>query len=488
MSMKKRPLTEIPQGRTNGPTAATAMPGSRRYHTPQSATTTERRSAYRNGITHVSRPGSARNVLRQLARVTATTTAKRVATPTSTIRDKENVSPIDSDEDVKDDLIKPTSGFNIEESIEEEEDSDLPVAPTPSALLERSDDEDLEQPTVTFLDATHAQSAISRRHQIPLAESSLLYSDPTLPAIDGEGQHESTFLSERGRRAVSEDRTRMSRYSFGSIRMSDFGSELEIRRESDRQQKLAELEAEDDYGAEIVQGAQLGGETEILKGLQVPTPPAIEEIFEVGEVDEEVSFDIGLDQDEGSQLSNADIEESSFNAAQAKIVSQQPQLADTFLELNDESVADPTVEHRDEAAESRRQTLLESMISTAAEKKPKKKLKINQRGNMVPGLPSSLIKRIIHSSQEKANKRKTAFGKDHIKALEQATEWFFEQASQDLETYSSHGRRKKRIDTDDVLLLMRRQRVLKERRELQKMAKEWLPREILNELDLPDHV
>ena len=46
-------------------------------------------------------------------------------------------------------------------------------------------------------------------------------------------------------------------------------------------------------------------------------------------------------------------------------------------------------------------------------------------------------------------------------ALEQATEWFFEQVSEDLDSYASHGRRKKRIDTDDVLLLMRRQRVLR---------------------------
>lgn len=489
MSARKRGLAEISQGRAPTSGFGSATPKSRNFQTPQANTIAQRQPLHRYGNILANQPGSARNVLRRLARATATTTKRRVTTPTNTIRDKENVVPFHGDEDIKDDrLTKPVIGFNIEESIEED-DSDLPVAPTPSALLDASDDEDIEQPTVTFLDITQARSAALHNE-----EFSLLHSDPALPAREDDSHHDSTYLSERGRRALSEDPTRVSRYSFGSIRMSDFGSELEIRRASDRQQKLADLEAEDDYGGEAVSDLYLGGETELLRGLS-EAPVITEDLDEEPEEAGGDSFNVAFDQDESLQPHEPPFEVIEVNAAQTISSRDQPQIADITFEYQGDpiqvgagEITNEMLQPEHELSESRHHTLLESMIATAAEKKPRRKQKLNQRGNMVPGLPSSLMKRIIHDSQEEANKRRTAFGKDHIKALEQATEWFFEQASQDLDAYSSHGRRKKRIDANDVLLLMRRQRVLKGKGELRKMAKDWLPRELLNELNLPDQL
>lgn len=50
---------------------------------------------------------------------------------------------------------------------------------------------------------------------------------------------------------------------------------------------------------------------------------------------------------------------------------------------------------------------------------------------------------------------KTKISKETLAAIEQASEWFFEQASEDLAVYSKHAGRKT-IDESDVITLMRR--------------------------------
>lgn len=472
MSSRKTISTEATQPRTTPSRRELATPSAN-----QSGQRTSTRLRSVRSIRHVGasngHPGSARGILRRLARVTAPTTKRRIVTPTSIPRDKENIAP--EDEDELDDLKTFKPKFNIEESIEED-DSELQIAPTPSALLDYSDDE--EPPTLTFQLFEDARSAKERPSHISL----LPQSDS---ALQDEGEYaddgNSTFLTERGRRAVSEEPTRMSRYSFGSIRMSDFGTELEVARESDRQEKLVIEEMNEDYGTEYGNDVLVDGETEDLRGLQ---PSSSRTLISVGEPPEDA--DAGTNNDFQFALEDYTIDDHAAALVRSR-AADQSQLANPVIATNNTD-EDENVLEQDEtvsATSNRRHALLES-VSAVATAHPRKKIKMNSRGNMVPSLPSSLIKRIVHKSQEKANKRKTTLGKDHMKALEQATEWFFEQVSQDLETYSSHGRRKKRIDADDVLLLMRRQRLLRTDGGLQKLAKEWLPPETLNELDLPD--
>src|SRR5262249_54817216 len=128
-------------------------------------------------------------------------------------------------------------------------------------------------------------------------------------------------------------------------------------------------------------------------------------------------------------------------------------------------------------------------LPTASQPVPRtrrRKMKLTRHGELVPSLPSSLIKRVAIQAQERLGNRRPKLGKDHMKALEQATEWFFEQVGEDLEAYSNHARRKKTIDQSDVLLLMRRQRILQGKGELLKVATELLPGEVVAELDLED--
>ncbi|KAK5938425.1 hypothetical protein PMZ80_009395 [Knufia obscura] len=488
MSNKKRALAELRQPQITPSRREPFTPHA--LHNVQQRTGTRLRSA--RSVRHVDansvRPNSARGILRRLAKITAPTTKRRTLTPTSAVQGKENVVPL-GDGDVDDDVKKPRLNFDIEESIEQD-DSEILVAPTPSALQEDTEEED-EQPTITFLHATDGRSAGEAATRRQSYVSLLPHSDPALLNEHDEEADEddnSTFLTERGRRAVSEEPTRMSRYSFGSIRMSDFGSELEIRRGSDRQQKLAILEADDDYGGgfDLEDDIQLGGETEDLRHIRQSSPQSLVSA-------EEVSQHLPPGANDTFQLDIVD-DVNDVNAQQRAVSGEQPQLADSIVVVDNEEdeehgfvedAQDVPIVPPASASSGRRQTLLESVAATA-KARPKKKLKMNQRGNMVPALPSSLIKRIVHDSQEKAGKRKTTLGKDHMKALEQATEWFFEQVGEDLEAYSQHGRRKKRVSEGDALLLMRRQRVLRNPGELHELAKQWLPRDMLNELELPD--
>lgn len=475
MSASRKSLGGITQSRFNlshqNPATPSVFPPIR------SRTGTQLRSS--RSVRHINantvQPSSARGILRRLAKITAPTTKRRVLTPTTVLDNKENIVPRSDDDDDDDDSKRPKINFDIEESIDDD-GSELLVAPTPSALLDESD-EDEEQPTITFplLGQEHTNKRrFSGVHLLPHSDSAL-QDDP-----DDIDDGNSTFLTEHGRRAISEEPTRVSRYSFGSIRMSDFGSELEIRRQSDRQQKLAALEADDNYGGGLDTDNNIGfdGETENLRDLRIPSPqPSIS----VGEE----SIDAHGDNNDTFQLDMPDSPTSDVaNATERGNIVEQPQLVDNVLLGEHADGALGPIETQSDSLNGQH-GLVES-IAAAAVTRPRRRLKMNHRGNMIPSIPSSLIKRIVHESQAKANKRKTTLGKDHMKALEQATEWFFEQVSEDLETYSQHSRRKKRIDADDVLLLMRRQRVLRNDGDLQKLAKDWLPREVLNDLDLPD--
>jgi len=130
--------------------------------------------------------------------------------------------------------------------------------------------------------------------------------------------------------------------------------------------------------------------------------------------------------------------------------------------------------------------LLTPMEAATAQRPRRKKVKLTRHGIAIPALPSSLIKRIANQSMTRRGRQKSTVDSASLKALEQATEWFFEQVGDDLDAYSNHAGRTKRIDASDVLTLMRRQRVLKGDGKLGDFAIAHLVPEALIELDLPD--
>jgi histone H3/H4 len=136
---------------------------------------------------------------------------------------------------------------------------------------------------------------------------------------------------------------------------------------------------------------------------------------------------------------------------------------------------------------SRERTRILTPIEAAAVHRPRRKrVKLTRHGVAIPALPSKLVKRIAIESMTRQGQRKPTIDRASLKALEQATEWFFEQIGEDLEAYSNHAGRTKRVDASDVVTLIRRQRAVSGKGKLGDFAVEHLPPEALRELRLPE--
>lgn len=452
----------------------------------------------------VVRPDSARGILRRLAKLTAPTSKRVVATPLvgrtragwdNDNDDKENARSEFDDDGVR--IKRPRLTLDIEDSLEEEdedslppfpdvgdeeEDSELPVAPTPSVLPDDGDEYGNGDPTITFKSIDFArQSRRSIQGDDAARRASRLSFPASLPLHDpDDSEDDPTILSEYGRRAISEDPTgRLSRYSFGSIRMDDFGSELEIRRESDQQQgKAKAMDLMDDYvgiGVDDQDDMPLnyGEETERLQNLQrSPTLlQADESTINIPALDE--SFQLEIPDQEAVALHAKPDATIRLSLNDSAVEAQEPMM--------DEGGPDVARSpHEDQPADE--------MAPVRTSAPHRKRVKETRHGTFVPSLPSSLIKRVAIEAQARLGNRRPQLGRDHMKALEQATEWFFEQVGEDLEAYSDHARRKKRVDRSDALMLLRRQGVLKGKGELIKAAKAILPKEAVAKLDLPDEL
>ena len=99
-------------------------------------------------------------------------------------------------------------------------------------------------------------------------------------------------------------------------------------------------------------------------------------------------------------------------------------------------------------------------VETAALKsgritKRKKKVKVSKHGLQYPSLPAGVVKKLATTFARTAGNSKAKFSKDALDAIMQASDWFFEQASEDLSAYAGHAGRKT-IEESDVLTLMTR--------------------------------
>lgn len=99
--------------------------------------------------------------------------------------------------------------------------------------------------------------------------------------------------------------------------------------------------------------------------------------------------------------------------------------------------------------------LAEEQTQTMPQAGKRKEKKLSRHGIPVPNLPSGIVKKMATRFARTGNGSNTRITKDTLTALEQATEWFFEQASEDVTAYSKHAGRKT-IDEGDMMALMRR--------------------------------
>ncbi|KAB8290513.1 hypothetical protein EYC80_010942 [Monilinia laxa] len=111
----------------------------------------------------------------------------------------------------------------------------------------------------------------------------------------------------------------------------------------------------------------------------------------------------------------------------------------------------------------------------------KKKNKVSKHGLKYSSLPLGLVKKHALTFARNGASKGEKLSRDALDAVMQATDWFFEQISDDLGTYSEHAGRKT-IDESDVLMLMRRQRQTNATTTPFSLAQSRLPRELLQDV------
>ncbi|KAL4952105.1 centromere kinetochore component CENP-T-domain-containing protein [Aspergillus filifer] len=292
-------------------------------------------------------------------------------------------------------------------------------------------------------------------------------------ALGDDDDIDNTHTSvEYPRRATfNRDRDRLSMMSLGAGRLSEnFGDATGLESDADVGDETG-LVQEDDAQDETLmsQGAfDRGGETEDLGRFNLdfnfPSPVAPAEdldpedaidddVFELPAVD----LDPGLDPDLGPESDDSDVGDTTggfgldIYPPGRVSMSESPGLVGGGL--------------RDE----------DTIIQGSKQKK------LSRHGIPVPSMPAGVVKKLATRFARARAGPKAKISKQTVAAIEQASAWYFEQASEDLAAYSKHAGRKT-IDEADVTALMRRQRHLNNTTTVFSLAQKHLPKELLQDM------
>jgi len=85
----------------------------------------------------------------------------------------------------------------------------------------------------------------------------------------------------------------------------------------------------------------------------------------------------------------------------------------------------------------------------------KKNVKVSKHGIQYPSLPAGVVKKLATTFARTSGNNKAKINKETLDAIMQASDWFFEQVSDDLGAYAQHAGRKT-IDESDIVTLMGR--------------------------------
>ncbi|KFZ20732.1 hypothetical protein V502_03011 [Pseudogymnoascus sp. VKM F-4520 (FW-2644)] len=112
--------------------------------------------------------------------------------------------------------------------------------------------------------------------------------------------------------------------------------------------------------------------------------------------------------------------------------------------------------------------------------KAKKTIRVSKHGIQYSSLPTGVVKKLATTFARTGGSGSGKISKDALSAIMQATDWFFEQVSDDLGAYAAHAGRKT-IDENDVMTLMKRQRQTNATTTPFALAQKHLPRELLQD-------
>ncbi|RSL53827.1 hypothetical protein CEP54_010207 [Fusarium duplospermum] len=400
------------------------------------------------------------DILRTLGRVLAPTSRPIQTSSSSSPDDKSTISPVQQDE------------TNI---YEDDDEDDLPIdRPRLSLPL---DDED----------ASSTSSDLRPPRLSQLEEDNFTMQSIEMP-----------------RRAISEQAaSRLSRGSFGSMRMSDYFNDEEGTEDIGQQSDffpglLEDLQARagaddlslDQFDADQSRRMTVGRESdfnfEIPPGVGEQTTfmlsdPAVDVPQTSPIVDRSVAEAMGEDAqerhadvvfgDSDSDAGGAGFDMGGWDYDAGGIDDH------SSLDEGLEPIAEPTVTapvHREQAEDRLPRGL----------KARKKQKRISQHGIEYPPLPPAFVKRVAQTALQSSGISNQRLSAETLDALIQASEWFFEQLGDDLGAYADHAKRKT-IEESDVFTLMKRQRQIGPRSSMFSLAQRHLPRELMQELRMP---
>jgi histone H3/H4 len=166
------------------------------------------------------------------------------------------------------------------------------------------------------------------------------------------------------------------------------------------------------------------------------------------------SGDIEGDQDEGNLREDYEDEAPDENLDSIlgnlqDIEPEELEIQNRFLEddIADETMQDTTL--LDTTAQG-----FETVASNKSNIK-RKMVKVSKHGIQYPSLPAGVVKKLATTFARTSGNSKAKINKATLDAIMQATDWFFEQVSDDLAAYADHAGRKT-IDESDIVTLMTR--------------------------------
>ncbi|PYI02165.1 hypothetical protein BO78DRAFT_325860 [Aspergillus sclerotiicarbonarius CBS 121057] len=274
------------------------------------------------------------------------------------------------------------------------------------------------------------------------------------------------------RRATSEhDRGRLSMMSVGGPRMSEIGAATRIESESEDEDDTGIVGDDNEAGEDTVisQGDfDGGGETEDLGrfnfDFNFPTPPPPGEDLDQDEpIHDDEGFELPVDMPLDTE---AGLDDASVSMAADDFDMQSPLHQPVALsESQSPGIAGGGLRDEDRYMPGTKQK------------------KLSRHGIPVPNLPVGVVKKLATRFARARNGSKAKISKETLAAIEQASSWYFEQASEDLAAYSKHAGRKT-IDESDVATLMRRQRHVNNATTIFSLAQKHLPKELLQDMRL----
>ncbi|KAF5015707.1 hypothetical protein F66182_12864, partial [Fusarium sp. NRRL 66182] len=287
------------------------------------------------------------------------------------------------------------------------------------------------------------------RLSLPLRADSGTSSDgsPDMPPPRLSLQFDEDDITQRSveypRRAISDkDRQRLERMSFGDVRMSEnFGDLTRLDAFSEAGGLVQGADDEDIEQTQLDEAAfDAGGETADLGRFNLefnfPSPVAPAAGFDDALPNDEDDFMLQTDQGEIPYPSSDDDAADGFTGFEVNIPDQISEAGTTGTAEAGAGIIGGGL--RDEPSKGTR-----------------RQKKLSRHGIPVPLLPTGVVKRLATRYARAGASSKAKINKETLAAIEQASEWFFEHASEDLAAYSRHAGRQT-IDESDVVALMRR--------------------------------